>query len=45
MSELLLRADMHKLFDDGYLTITPKLIVEVSPRIREEFSNGKGSCV
>ncbi|MGW5880296.1 HNH endonuclease [Nocardiopsis terrae] len=28
---LLLRADVHKLFDSGYLTITPKLTVQVSP--------------
>lgn len=38
---LLLRSDMHKLFDDGYLTITPSFKVEVSRRIREEFENGK----
>lgn len=28
---LLPRADVHKLFDAGYLTITPKLTVQVSP--------------
>lgn len=38
---LLLRSDMHKLFDNGYLTITPDFKVEVSARIREEFSNGR----
>lgn len=38
---LLLRSDLHKLFDDGYLTVTRDLRVEVSRRIREEFSNGK----
>ena len=38
---ILLRSDMHKLFDTGYLTITNDLKVEVSPRIREEFQNGK----
>lgn len=38
---LLLRSDMHKLFDEGYLTITPDFKVEVSKRIREEFDNGK----
>jgi putative restriction endonuclease len=38
---ILLRSDMHKLFDDGYLTVTPDLHVEVSGRIREEFQNGK----
>jgi putative restriction endonuclease len=36
-----LRADLHKLFDNGYVTITTDLKVEVSKRIREEFENGK----
>lgn len=31
----------HKLFDSGYMTITPALKVEVSKRIREEFENGR----
>ncbi len=38
---LLLRSDLHILFDRGYLTVNPDLRVEVSPRIREEFSNGR----
>jgi putative restriction endonuclease len=38
---VLLRSDMHKLFDRGYVTITPKLHIEVSRRIREEFKNGE----
>ncbi len=38
---VLLRSDMHKLFDSGYLTITPKLHIEISRRIREEFDNGE----
>ena len=38
---LLLRSDMHKLFDDGYITITPTYKIEVSGRIREEFDNGR----
>ncbi len=38
---LLLRSDMHKLFDGGYLTVTPDLKVEISGRIKEEFENGK----
>lgn len=38
---LLLRSDMHKLFDDGYITVTPDYRVEVSKRIREEFNNGR----
>lgn len=38
---LLLRADLHVLFDRGYLTVTPEHRVEVSKRIREEFENGR----
>ena len=38
---LLLRSDLHKLFDDGYITITEDLRVEVSKRIKEEFENGR----
>ena len=38
---ILLRSDIHKLFDSGYLTITTDLKVEVSNRIKEEFLNGK----
>ncbi len=38
---LLLRGDIHRLFDRGYVTITPKLHFEVSPRIKEEFENGR----
>ena len=38
---LLLRSDLHILFDDGYLTVTEDLRVEVSKRIKEEFENGR----
>lgn len=38
---LLLRRDIHSLFDAGYVTVTPDLRFEVSRRIREEFNNGK----
>jgi putative restriction endonuclease len=38
---LLLRSDLHILFDAGYLTVTPDLHVEVSTRIREEYENGR----
>ena len=38
---LLLRSDIHKLFDAGYLTITSDHRTEVSKRIKEEFENGK----
>ena len=37
---LLLRSDLHTLFDRGYITVTPDRHVEVSKRIREEFENG-----
>ena len=38
---LLLRSDLHKLFDLGYLSVTPDLAVEVSRKIKEEFENGR----
>ena len=38
---ILMRADLHKLFDTGYITITKNLKVEVSRKIKEEFENGK----
>lgn len=38
---LLLRSDLHRLFDDGYLTITPQLKIEISPRIKAEYENGR----
>jgi putative restriction endonuclease len=38
---LLLRSDLHALFDNGYITVTPEHRLEISRRIREEFENGK----
>lgn len=38
---LLLRADLHRLFDQGYVTVSPDYRVEVSPRLRKEFHNGR----
>jgi putative restriction endonuclease len=38
---LLLRSDLHKLFDLGYVTVTPSLRLEVSSRLREEWQNGR----
>ncbi len=38
---LLLRADFHRLFDQGYLTITPSLHVEVSHRLKKDYENGR----
>ncbi|MBI5838399.1 MAG: HNH endonuclease [Candidatus Eisenbacteria bacterium] len=36
-----LRADIHRLFDGGYVTVTPDLRFRVSPRLRQEFENGR----
>jgi len=38
---LLLRSDLHKLFDLGYMSVTPELHVEVSRKIKEEYENGR----
>lgn len=38
---LLLRSDLHTLFDRGYLTVTPNLELRVSGKIRAEFENGR----
>src|SRR5881296_3568769 len=39
---LLLRSDLHTLFDQGYLTVDPKVMrIVVSNRIRDEFENGR----
>jgi putative restriction endonuclease len=37
---LLLRSDVHTLFDAGYLGVDPKHRLLVSPRLRQEFNNG-----
>jgi putative restriction endonuclease len=38
---LLLRADVHRLFDRGYVTVTPDLNFVVSQRLKEEYENGR----
>ena len=38
---ILLRSDLHTLFDRGYVTVTPSLRLEVSSRIRADFRNGR----
>lgn len=38
---ILLRADLHRLFDKGYATVTPDLHLEISGRLREDYSNGR----
>jgi putative restriction endonuclease len=37
---LLLRSDIHTLFDRGYLGVDPQFRLLVSPRLRADFSNG-----
>lgn len=38
---LLLRSDVHTMFDRGYLTVDTGYRLRVSPRLREEFGNGE----
>ena len=38
---ILLRSDLHWLFDLGYVTITPDLRLEVSSRLKAEWHNGR----
>lgn len=38
---MLLRADFHRLFDSGLVSVTPDLKIKISPRIREAYFNGK----
>jgi putative restriction endonuclease len=37
---LLLRSDVHRLFDRGYITVTPELRVEASHRMKDDFNDG-----
>ena len=38
---LLLRSDIHTLFDGGYITITPDYRIEVSQRLHNDYGNGR----
>ena len=38
---VLLRADLHRLFDDGYVTINPEHRFEVSKHIKDDYENGR----
>jgi HNH endonuclease len=38
---LLLRADFHRLFDQGYVTVSPDYRLEVSPCLKQEYHNGR----
>jgi putative restriction endonuclease len=38
---VLLRSDVHRMFDWGYLGVDPSYRLRVSPRLRDEFGNGE----
>ena len=38
---ILLRADVHRLFDAGYVTVTPDYRFRVGDQLRADFSNGR----
>lgn len=38
---LLLRTDVHRLFDRGYVTVTKDYRFRVSRRLRDDFDNGE----
>ncbi len=38
---LLLRTDIHRLFDKGYVTVTTEQRFEVSSRLKEDWENGR----
>lgn len=38
---LLFRSDIHRLFDKGYVTVSPDRRFEVSRKLKEDFSNGR----
>jgi putative restriction endonuclease len=38
---LLLRSDIHRLFDSGYVTVTPDHLFKVSRKLKEDFENGE----
>lgn len=38
---MLLRSDVHTMFDNGYLAVGPQHKLIVSPRLREDFGNGE----
>ncbi len=38
---LLLRSDVHRLFDDGYVTVDRNLHFRVSSRLKKDFDNGE----
>jgi len=38
---LLLRSDLHRLYDRGYVTVTPDYVFRVGDGLRDDFKNGR----
>jgi len=38
---ILLRADLHRLFDLGYITVAPEMNLEVSSALKADYKNGR----
>jgi len=38
---LVLRADLHRLYDEGYVAVTPDYRFRVSPKLKKAWDNGK----
>jgi putative restriction endonuclease len=38
---ILMRSDFHRLYDRGFITITPDYRIEISSQIRERYENGR----
>jgi len=38
---ILLRSDVHRLFDLGYVTVTPDFVFKVSPSLMDDYHNGR----
>jgi putative restriction endonuclease len=36
-----MRTDLHRLFDEGYVTVTPEYQFEVGRALRDEYDNGR----
>ena len=38
---ILMRTDIHRLYDRGYVTVTPDYKFKVSHRLKDDFDNGE----
>lgn len=38
---ILLRSDIHRLFDAGYVSVTPDYRIQISEGLKEHYQNGK----